>query len=727
RCLVQILAVPEPDDTTSFARLGDFDMTMRLLPLLSRNVIIRRIALTAPEVNIYQRGNSFNFDDLTAHFAADSTAAAQSDGSSPWDVGIYDISLAEGHFSYTDLEIDAHWGFENLNLAIPGLYFAGRNTDVGAVLNFADGGSLSTELSYNVESSEYTLRMKLADLALKGTLPYFRQALNTSAVDGLLSMDVAVSGNTRHMMDFTTSGTVDLAQFTLADEAGRRVLGIDTMHVGLDEGRPMQRRFRFDTIFASGVGAEFSIDGQGRSNIAALLGVPADSPQELSADGGDALPVDSPAAAAESAAGAPFDIGVRRIDLRGGSLAISDLSMDKPFSYSISNIVLRSQDFDLAARNRVMISAQMQQQGSAMIRWDGDMSSIDNHDILVSLSNIELKDFSPYCEHFTAYPIVEGNLTYRSQNIITNRYLRGTNHLDMFRPVADKRRKDIKPEMNIPLKLGLYALKDKQGHVNIDLPVSGRIDSPEFSYRRIVMKALGNVLLKVISAPFSFMFGSGSRIDHIDIDALQQAFTSEQYAKFDRLADMLAQKPEMKLSLTQRVDYDKALIREAEMILKASYYNSMQSDSTHRLNMLDFEAIAAMPVKSNQLSAYADSLLDVRGIDRKSMKTTEKALALYGDLAAKYLDRTLQRRDSSLVRYMSTAHPSVAGSSFRVVSQSDSLRRSHRGADRYVITVEVDGESVDVASDDAVAETAPDGGSAADSLASERAEYLPEA
>ncbi|MDE5637404.1 MAG: DUF748 domain-containing protein, partial [Alistipes sp.] len=471
RLLVENLAVAEADDTTSFARLGAFDMKMRLLPLLSRKVIIRRIALTAPEVNIYQRGNSFNFDDLTAHFAADSTAAAQSDGSSPWDVGIYDISLAKGHFSYTDLEIDAHWGFENLNLAIPGLYFAGRNTDVGAVLNFADGGSLSTELSYNVESSEYTLRMKLADLALKGTLPYFRQALNTSAVDGLLSMDVAVSGNTRHMMDFTTSGTVDLAQFTLADEAGRRVLGIDTMHVGLDEGRPMQRRFRFDTIFASGVGAEFSIDGQGRSNIAALLGVPADSPQELPADGGDALPVDSPAAAAESAAGAPFDIGVRRIDLRGGSLAISDLSMDKPFSYSISNIVLRSQDFDLAARNRVMISAQMQQQGSAMIRWDGDMSSIDNHDILVSLSNIELKDFSPYCEHFTAYPIVEGNLTYRSQNIITNRYLRGTNHLDMFRPVADKRRKDIKPEMNIPLKLGLYALKDKQGHVNIDLPV----------------------------------------------------------------------------------------------------------------------------------------------------------------------------------------------------------------------------------------------------------------
>lgn len=732
RLRMENISMAEADDSASFARLGAFDMRMRLLPLLSHKVIIRRIAFISPEVNIYQRGNSFNFDDITEHFAADTAAVADTGGSSPWDVGIYDISLAEGHFRYTDLALDAHWGFENLNLAIPGLYFAGKNTDVGVVLNFADGGSLSTEMSYNVENSDYTLRMKLADFALQGTLPYFRQAMNTGAVEGLLTMNLAVNGNTKHIMDFTTSGTADLTRFMLADESGHRVLGIDTMHVGLREGRPMQRKYRFDTIFASGVGAEFCIDEQGRSNIAALLGQEeADAPaQEFPTDGGEIADAGEAVAAdgempdadvaevcaAEPGPETPFDIGVRRIDLRGGTLAISDCSMDKPFTYCVSNIVVRSQDFNLAARNRIMISARMQQQGAAMIRWDGYMNSIDNHDILISLSNIDLKDFSPYCEHYTAYPIVEGNLTYRSQNIITNRYLRGTNHLDMFRPVVEKRRKDIKPEMNIPLKLGVYALKDKHGHVNIDLPVSGRIDSPEFSYRRIVMKALGNVLLKVVSAPFSFMFSSGNSIDHIGIDALQPSFTSEQYAKFDRLADMLAQKPEMKLSLMQRVDYDRALARQAEMMLKASYYNSTQRDSTRRLNMLDFEAIESMSVKSNRLSAYADSLLAVRGTGRKSMNNTEKALALYGDAAQKHLDRMLQRRDSSLVRYMHTAHPSLADGAFRVVQPGDSLLRAYCGADRYVITVEVEGESVDVVSEEESAQA--DGESAsADSLA----------
>ena len=78
----------------------------------------------------------------------------------------------------------------------------------------------------------------------------------------------------------------------------------------------------------------------------------------------------------------------------------------------------------------------------------------------------------------------------------------------MFEPKVDKKRREIKAEMNIPLKLGLYVLKDKKGHVKMDLPVRGSLDSPEFSYRKIVLKAIGNVLLKVVTAPFSFLSGN---------------------------------------------------------------------------------------------------------------------------------------------------------------------------------------------------------------------------
>ena len=139
----------------------------------------------------------------------------------------------------------------------------------------------------------------------------------------------------------------------------------------------------------------------------------------------------------------------------------------------------------------------MQKTGSAKLRWEGTLDDMNNQNITLWLTNLDLRDCGPYCEHYTAYPLTKGNLTFRSQNVIRNRYLDGTNHLDMFEPKVDKKRREIKAEMNIPLKQGLYVLKDKKGHVKMNLPVKGSLDSPEFSYRKIVLKAIGNVLLKV--------------------------------------------------------------------------------------------------------------------------------------------------------------------------------------------------------------------------------------
>ena len=59
------------------------------------------------------------------------------------------------------LALDAEWGMNDLNLHIPGVYFSGEKTDVGAVLNFAEGGSLSTDVGYNIESSEFDIGIQM--------------------------------------------------------------------------------------------------------------------------------------------------------------------------------------------------------------------------------------------------------------------------------------------------------------------------------------------------------------------------------------------------------------------------------------------------------------------------------------------------------------------------------------------------------------------------------------
>lgn len=697
RLRLQDLRIGGADDSTTFFRLDSFDMRMRLWPLLSNRVHVKKITFTGPDVKVYQRGNSFSFDDILAHFAGDTTAVAAEPGkpSKPWEIGIYDISIRNGRVFYKDLALDATWGMNDINLHIPGVYFAGEKTDVGAVLNFAEGGSLSTDVGYNIETSEFDIGIRLQDFALAGTLPYFRQAMNVSAVDGRLWADVRLRGSTEHLLSLRTDGTASLAGFALRDDRQRPVVGVDTLGMRLAEGDLGKMRFRFDRIYLSGLSALFEMTPDGNSFTALMKS--ASAPESVPADTAAAMPADTDTAAMPAPS-----LQIADLEIANGRVTMRDMTLHRPFEYTVSEIRMHSRDFDPSKRNKLTVDARMQKTGSAKLRWEGALDNMDNQNITLWLTNLDLRDFGPYCEFFTAYPLTKGNLTFRSQNVIRDRYLDGTNHLDMFEPKVDKKRKDIKPEMSIPLKLGLYVLKDKKGHVKMDLPVKGSLDSPEFSYRKIVLKAIGNVLLKVVTAPFSFLSGSRDNLEYIDIDPLQYVFTSEQYASLDKIAQALQDKPEMHIALTQRVNMSRALPRQAENALRMAYAAHLRAaDSTaqQRLSMLEYEKIQQADIRTPQIMAFADSLLATRGISPQGLSAYAKATKLFGDEAARQLARMMAARNKALADYMQSTH-GAATPVFRVQTLDSVALQSYTGRDRYTIALEVDGETVEVEAED---------------------------
>ena len=701
RLCIEGLRIGGSEDSTTFFRLDSFEMRMRLWPLLGNRVLVKKISFAGPDVKIYQRGNAFSFDDITARFAGDTTAAATPEKpSKPWEIGIYDISIRNGRVFYKDLALDAEWGMNDINLHIPGVYFSGEKTDVGAVLNFAEGGSLSTDVGYNIESSEFDIGIRLQDFALAGTLPYFRQSLDVTAVDGRLSADIRLRGNTEHLLSLTTEGTASLAGFALRDRQQRPVAGVDTLGVKLAEGDLGKMRFVFDRIYVSGLSALFEMTPEG-NNLAALMKSPA---AEITASD-----------AAGSATPSPT-LRIADLEISNGRVTVRDLTMHRPFEYTVSEIRMRSRDFDPSKRNSMTVDARMQKTGSAKLRWEGTLEDMDNQNITLWLTNLNLRDFGPYCEHYTAYPLTKGNLTFRSQNVIRDRYLDGTNHLDMFEPKVDKKRREIKAEMNIPLKLGLYVLKDKKGHVKMDLPVRGSLDSPEFSYRKIVLKAIGNVLLKVVTAPFSFLSGNKENIEYINIDPLQYVFTSEQYASLDKIAQALQDKSEMHIVLTQRVNMRRALPRQAAGALRMAYAEHLKStDTTGRqpMSMLEYEKIQQTDIRTPAIMAFADSLLTRQGISPQGLSADDKALALYREKAAGQLARMMAARNKALAEYMQSTHGATAPA-FRVQTMDSLALPNYTGRDRYTIALEVDGETVEVEAEDDNAGAGADAGAGTD-------------
>lgn len=201
----------------------------------------------------------------------------------------------------------------DINLHIPGVYFSGEKTDVGAVLNFAEGGSLSTDVGYNIESSEFDIGIRLQDFALAGTLPYFRQSLDVTAVDGRLSADIRLRGNTEHLLSLTTEGTASLAGFALRDRQQRPVAGVDTLGVKLAEGDLGKMRFVFDRIYVSGLSALFEMTPEG-NNLAALMKSPA---AEITASD-----------AAGSATPSPT-LRIADLEISNGRVTVRDLTMHR--------------------------------------------------------------------------------------------------------------------------------------------------------------------------------------------------------------------------------------------------------------------------------------------------------------------------------------------------------------------------------------------------------------
>jgi hypothetical protein len=66
---------------------------------------------------------------------------------------------------------------------------------------------------------------------------------------------------------------------------------------------------------------------------------------------------------------------------------------------------------------------------------------------------------------------------------------------------------------SLPVKLALSLLKDRNGAIMLDLPMSGSLDDPQFSIWGMVVQVVTNLIAKAATAPFALIgavLGGGS-------------------------------------------------------------------------------------------------------------------------------------------------------------------------------------------------------------------------
>ena len=660
RLQVENFTLYEADDSTSFVAFDLFDVNMNLHKLLSKTAEIESVELSGADIRVVQNGNIFNFTDIIELFSSDSTATDTVEEPSEWNVVINDIHLNHSYLYYQDQEIGSEWKLKDISLVIPGIDLSDLSTDMGLQLDFTNGGKLETTMKYNTEKALYDLQVKIQNFHLSPVLPYLQQSLNIENLDGKFSADLAIHGSSEHILNFDVTGLVSLSEFNMLDTLQKSAASFDSVATTIKQIDLINNKIELSSLYISGLHSYYEIFQDKNDNFSMLI--KADTTQTQ-----DSLAV----AYADTTEEKPFVLIINDLRIANTNFDFIDNSLPQPFNYTISDICVSSTNFNLTKQNTIEANAVLQNSGKLKLKWIGSIEDISNQNISVFLNNIDLQSFTPYSLAMFGNPITNGHISIQSQNVIINNRLKGTNKVSIFQPQIGDKDKSVKAEYNVPLKMGLYILTDKNGKVDLDLPISGNIDSPDFSYGKIIIKTLGNLLVKVAASPFNVLKNSNAQIDQICFNATATEFSNEEYAQFAQLGTMLREKPELKLHLTQNLLYRDAVIEYSINELKK---NMAIQDSTNHITednaneLLIKEKYLAIPTKSEELRMVADKMLRERNITPQAKLTTEqKAVLIYENTVKQSITNDMQWRNSLVQNYLKTSC-SVPDSSFKILS-----------------------------------------------------------
>jgi uncharacterized protein involved in outer membrane biogenesis len=269
----------------------------------------------------------------------------------------------------------------------------------------------------------------------------------------------------------------------------------------------------------------------------------------------------APSAAPSQSAVNPTAISVGRVRVINGAVDFADLSLVLPFATKVHKLRGSASRISSDPKSRTTLKFEGGVGQFGDVRVDGQLAPFQPKaftDINVAFRNVEMTTLSPYTATFAGRKIASGRLDLGLQYKIENDALKGSNTV-LLRDFTLGEQVDSPDAKDLPLDLAVALLKDGEGKIDLAIPVEGDIDNPEFNIGGVVMSAIGNVIGKLVSAPFralgaAFGGSDGDAADSVSFDPGRSALAPPAQEKLKKLAVALAKRPELQLTLHGGVD-----------------------------------------------------------------------------------------------------------------------------------------------------------------------------
>lgn len=595
---------------TTLASLGKLDIAGAEVPLDARTATLERLTLGQPQISV-ERGadGRWMFERwLKAAPPQGGTPATGAAPAAPWKLRVADFAVQDGTVTLADnaqprpvaLELSG-LGIAARNLATDGSKPEAFQLTARAAVP-ARGSGPSKAAAGKID---YQGTLALQPLATQGRLEATRLPLH--ALDGylagqlaveLLRADVGYRGQVSASQsdkgfslrlagdavveDLKANST---AAFTPKTEAqvGEELLAWKSLNLrGLAVATAPGTAPRVEVKETSLVDffARITVNEAGRINLSDIAKTPEEARAANAAASAAAAPASAPhanavtataAVAPASAASAPVVAAQAQpnplapvvqfgpVSLVNGRVAFSDFFIKPNYSADLSELTGRLSAFSSEAPGGDPVLADLElrgrAEGSASVEVTGKLNPLAKPlalDIVGKMQGLELPPLSPYAVKYAGHGIERGKLSMDvSYKVLPNGQLTASNRLVLNQLTFGEPVEGA--PASLPVKLAVALLADRNGVIDLDLPISGSLNDPQFRLGPVIGRIILNLIGKALTAPFALLanaFGGGEEMSSVPFAPGSAALTPEAQQGLDKVAKALADRPALRITVT---------------------------------------------------------------------------------------------------------------------------------------------------------------------------------
>lgn len=364
-------------------------------------------------------------------------------------------------------------------------------------------------------------------------------------------------------------GTAEVANLATTDTRGRQPLlkwkSVRTSGIDLDMPPAAPLSLTVAEVVVDRIYSRVVINPDGKLNLQQLRTATPERPQ--------GAPPPEPR---------PRHVRIDRVTFVDGRLDFTDLFIRPNYSADVGELRGSVTGLSSRAESRAAVDLKGRYDRTSPVVIAGTINPLRGDlflDIAAKGSEIELPKLTAYSQRYAGYGITAGKLTLDVKYRIDGGKLEGGNKIFVDQLTFGEK-VEGPDATKLPVLFAVNLLKDAKGQINLELPVSGSLDDPQFAISALVTQVLGTLLKRAVTSPFSLLAaalggsggsggaasgGGGEDLAFVEFDPGRTDLDAADRKKLESLAAALLARPALKLEISPRADARK----DAEALRKA--------------------------------------------------------------------------------------------------------------------------------------------------------------